>query len=593
MFLPTTKEELTKLGWKKLDIIIVSGDTYIDSSYNGAAAIGKVLFDAGYKVGILAQPDYKSGRDITRLGEPELFWGVTSGCVDSMVSNYTASKKPRRQDDFTPGGINNRRPDRAVIVYSNLIRQHLKNTKPIVLGGIEASLRRIAHYDYWDDKVRRSILFDAKADYLIYGMGEKATLEIADCMQNEPYEGSKTFARLQNIRGICYISKTPKENFLNLPSYQEVTKDKKKFIEMFHTFYRNNDPVSAKGLYQQHGDRYLIQNPPALNPTTEEIDRYHELDYERDVHPFYRKDGKVRALDTIKFSITTHRGCYGECNFCAISVHQGTAIVSRSQESVVREAEQIVKMPDFKGYIQDVGGPTANMYGTGCTKMVEHGKCLKKDCVFPAACSKLDYDHEPQINLLRKLRSIKGVKKVFVTSGIRYDLILDDKKSGNEYLEKLLKYHISGQMKVAPEHTEERVLALMRKPGTRYLKEFKKRFERIDREITSRRLNKLKKSDPSGGLPRNSQFLTYYLIAAHPGSTLQDELRMKQFISKELKITPEQVQIFTPTPSTYSTLMYYTEINPWTGEKFFVEKNAGRKERQKRVITGKPTGKIL
>ncbi len=591
MFLPTTKEEFTKLGWKKLDIILVSGDTYIDSSYNGAAVIGKVLYDAGYKVGIIAQPDYKSGRDITRLGEPELFWGVTSGCVDSMVSNYTASKKPRRQDDFTPGGINNRRPDRAVIVYSNLIRQHFKNTKPIVLGGIEASLRRIAHFDYWDDKVRRSILFDAKADYLIYGMGEKATIEIAQILAEKS-------GQCENIRGICYISKTSKENYLSLPSYQEVTDDKKKFIEMFHTFYRNNDPISAKGLFQQHSDRYLIQNPPALNPTTEEIDRYHELDYERDVHPFYRKDGKVRALDTIKFSITTHRGCYGECNFCAISIHQGTAIVSRSQESVVREAEQIVNMPDFKGYIQNVGGPTANMYGTGCTKMAEHGKCLRKDCVFPSTCSKLDYDHEPQINLLRKLRRIKGVIKVFVSSGIRYDLILDDKESGNEYLQELIEHHISGQLKIAPEHTEDSVLNLMRKPGTRYLNEFKKRFDRIDREISSRSLtckpcegslssSKINLRKVRAGLQKNRQFLTYYLIAAHPGSTLQDELRMKKFISKELKITPEQVQIFTPTPSTYSTLMYYTEMNPWTGEKLFIEKNIGKKEKQKKIIVEK------
>ncbi|MBA4311096.1 MAG: YgiQ family radical SAM protein [Chlorobiaceae bacterium] len=576
MFLPTTKEELNKLGWKKLDVILISGDTYIDSSYSGAAVIGKVLLDAGYKVGIIAQPDYKSDKDIKRLGEPELFWGVTSGCVDSMVANFTASKKRRRQDDFTPGGENNRRPDRAVIIYSNLIRQYFKNTKPIVIGGIEASLRRIAHYDYWDDKIRRSILFDAKADILVYGMGEKAILEIADRLANEkPCEGSacpplaETFARLHDIRGISYISKTPKEGYINLPSFNQVSDDKKKFIEMFHIFYRNNDPVTSKGLCQQYSDRYLIQNPPANNLTQEEIDKIYNLDYERNVHPFYLKDGKVRAMDTIQFSITTHRGCYGECNFCAISVHQGTAITSRSEQSIIREANEIVHDPGFKGYIQDVGGPTANMYATGCDKMQTHGICLKKDCVFPTTCKNLDNNHRPQIELLRKLRKIDGVKKVFVASGIRYDMILDDKESGDEYLHELIEHHVSGQLKIAPEHTEDKVLGLMRKPGTRYLTEFKKRFDRTNAKL------------------QKNQFLTYYLIAAHPGCSLEDEVKMKQFVSKELKTNPEQVQIFTPTPSTYSTLMYYTEINPWTGEKLFVEKNLGEKNKRKKIITNK------
>jgi uncharacterized radical SAM protein YgiQ len=561
MFLPTTKEELNKLGWKKLDVILISGDTYIDSSYSGAAVIGKVLLDAGYKVGIIAQPDFKSDKDIKRLGEPELFWGVTSGCVDSMVANFTASKKRRRQDDFTPGGENDRRPDRAVIIYSNLIRQYFKDTKPIVIGGIEASLRRIAHYDYWDDKIRRSILFDAKADILVYGMGEKAILEIATRLHsNQPTE---------EIRGICYISKTPKEEHLNLPSFDQVIDDKKQFIKMFHTFYQNNDSVTAKGLCQLHGNRYLIQNPPANNLTQEEIDKIYNLDYERDVHPFYKKDGNVRAMDTIRFSITTHRGCYGECNFCAISVHQGTLISSRSEKSILKEANEIVHDPGFKGYIQDVGGPTANMYATGCDKMQTHGICLKKDCVFPTTCKNLDNNHRPQIELLRKLRKIEGVKKVFVASGIRYDMILDDKESGDEYLHELMEHHVSGQLKIAPEHTVDKVLGLMRKPGTRYLTEFKRRFDMI---------NAKQKKD---------QFLTYYLIAAHPGCSLEDEVRMKQFVSTELHTNPEQVQIFTPTPSTYSTLMYYTEMNPWTGEKMFVEKSLGMKEKQKKILTNK------
>ncbi len=580
MFLPTTKEELNKLGWKKLDVIIVSGDTYIDSSYSGAAVIGKVLRSARFKVGIIAQPDVNSNKDIFRLGEPELFWGVSSGCVDSMVANFTASTKRRRQDDFTPGGVNNRRPDRAVIVYSNLIRQYFKNTKPIVIGGIEASLRRIAHYDYWDDRIRRSILFDAKADILVYGMGEKAILEIAARLHtNQPTE---------DIRGISYISKLPKEGYIHFPSFDQVAEDKKKFIEMFHLFYRNNDPVTAKGLCQQYGDRYLIQNPPARNLSQDEIDKIYNLDYERNVHPFYLKDGKVRAMDTIRFSITTHRGCYGECNFCAISVHQGTAITSRSEKSIIREAENIVHDPDFKGYIQDVGGPTANMYSTNCDKMMMHGKCVKKDCVFPTTCKKLNNNHRPQIELLRKLRKIEGVKKVFIASGIRYDMIIDDKEFGDEYLQELIEHHVSGQLKIAPEHTEDNVLGLMRKPGTRYLTEFKKRFDRIDLKLTSRRLTTFNQNKPSGGLQKKNQFLTYYLIAAHPGCDIEDEIKMKQFVSKELRTNPEQVQIFTPTPSTYSTLMYYTEMNPWTGEKLFVEKNLGKKEKQKKIIVEKP-----
>lgn len=561
MFLPTTKSDLDKLGWKKLDIIIISGDTYIDSSYAGAAVIGKVLLNAGYKVGIIAQPDIKSDKDIKRLGEPELFWGVTSGCVDSMVANYTASKKRRRQDDFTPGGINSKRPDRAVIVYSNLIRQYFKNTKPIALGGIEASLRRVAHYDYWDDKIRRSILFDSKADYLVYGMGEKAILEIAERMSNDEY--------IQNVRGICYISKTPKDNYIHLPSYHQVSEDKKKFIEMFHTFYRNNDPITAKGLCQKHGDRYLIQNPPAFHPTKEELDSFYDFNYEREVHPFYKTDGNVKATETIKFSITTHRGCYGECNFCAISVHQGTTVISRSEKSIVGEAIKIAKHPGFKGYIPDVGGPTANMYAIECNYKLAHGICTKKDCVFPKTCKKLPVDHRLQIELLRKLRKIEGVKKVFVASGIRYDMVIDDKKSGEEYLRELVKYHISGQLKIAPEHTEDNVLKLMRKPGKDYLCEFKNRFDKINKD------------------EKKNQFLTYYLISAHPGCDMEDELKMRQYISKELKTNPEQVQIFTPTPSTYSTLMYYTEMNPWTGEKLFVEKNIGKKEKQKQIITRK------
>ncbi|MDI6804046.1 MAG: YgiQ family radical SAM protein [Bacteroidota bacterium] len=558
MFIPTTKEEIKKLGWKELDVILVSGDTYIDSSYNGAAIIGKLLMKYGYKVGMIAQPDLKSNIDITRLGEPKLFWGVTSGCVDSMVANFTASKKRRRNDDFTPGGLNTKRPDRAVIVYSNLIRQHFKKTKPIVLGGVEASLRRIAHYDYWDDKIRKPILLDAKADYLVYGMGEKPVLDLAENL-------SKNENPLE-IRGLCYISKEPNDKFLSLPSYEEVAADKNKFIEMFHIFYNNNDSLTARGLNQRCADRYVIQNPPAHQFTPGELDKIYDLDYEREVHPFYRKEGKVKALETIRFSITTHRGCFGECNFCSIGVHQGENIVSRSEASILREAKILTELPGFKGYIHDVGGPTANMYGMNCKVKKHTGLCVNKNCAFPHTCNELNVSHELQIKLLRKIRKLDGVQKAFVASGLRYDLIIEDKKFGNEYIQELAANHVSGQIKVAPEHTEKNILKLMRKPDTKYLEEFKKRFDKASKQIGKK------------------QFLTYYLIAAHPGCSENDMKKLKKYATEELHTNPEQVQIFTPLPSTYSALMYYTGIDPFTGNPLFVEKDIGKKERQKRAV---------
>lgn len=558
MFIPTTKEEIQKLGWTELDVILISGDTYIDSSFNGAAIIGKLLMKYEYKVGIIAQPDLKTNKDITRLGEPKLFWGVTSGCVDSMVANFTATKKRRRRDDFTPGSLNIKRPDRAVIVYSNLIRQHFKKTKPIVLGGVEASLRRIAHYDYWDDKIRKPILFDAKADFLVYGMGEKPVLELAEKLsQNEtPLE----------VRGLCYISKEPKEKFLSLPSFEEVAADKRKFIEMFHTFYNNNDSLTGRGLNQKCADRYVVQNPPARQNTQEELDTIYGLDYEREVHPFYLKDGKVKALETIRFSITTHRGCFGECNFCSINVHQGENIVSRSEASILREAEILTSLSDFEGYIHDVGGPTANMYGMNCKVKKHTGLCINKNCAFPNTCNELNVSHEPQIQLLRKIRKLDGIQKAFVASGLRYDLIIDDKKFGNNYIQELAAHHVSGQIKVAPEHTDKNVLKLMRKPDTKYLEEFKKRFDKTNKQLGKK------------------QFLTYYLIAAHPGCREKDMKKLKKYAIEVLHTNPEQVQIFTPLPSTYSALMYYTEIDPFTGNRLFVEKDIGKKERQKKEV---------
>jgi uncharacterized radical SAM protein YgiQ len=561
MFLPTTQQELDDLGWPRLDVILVTGDAYVDSPFIGVAVVGKVLLEAGYRVGIIAQPDVHSARDIARLGEPDLFWGVTGGSIDSMVANYTATKKRKKMDDLTPGGRNDRRPDRAVIAYTNLIRRYFKQTRPIVLGGVEASLRRIAHYDFWSDKVRRSILFDAKADVLVYGMGEKTSVALAERLRVG--EG------IQDLRGVCYISPDKREGYVELPSYEEVMGDKRAFIDMFHMFYHNNDPHTANGLCQKQDTRYLIQNPPTPYLVQEELDRVYGMDFERDLHPFYREQGSVKALETIRFAITTHRGCYGECNFCSIAVHQGRTVRWRSQDSILEEARRFTEDPNFKGYIHDLGGPTANMYGFECQKKLRCGSCEDKRCIYPQVCPQLEVDHCPQIALLNSLRQIEGIKKVFVASGIRYDLVLADGRHGIEYLRDLVRHHVSGQMKVAPEHTEDHVLRRMGKPGVKALLEFKDRFYQLTRTASK------------------DQFLTYYLIAAHPGCTEQDMRKLKRFASRSLRVNPEQVQIFTPTPSTYSSLMYYTEMDPFTLEKLFVEKDSAGKERQKNIVVGK------
>lgn len=567
MFLPTTQEELKKLAWDSLDIILVSGDTYIDSSYNGSAIIGKWLVKHGFKVGIIAQPDVNSDVDIKRLGEPNLFWAVSSGCVDSMVANYTATKKRRRQDDFTPGGENNKRPDRATIIYTNLIKRYFKtNPKLIVLGGIEASLRRITHYDYWSNSLRRPIIFDAKADIISYGMGENSMLELAKKIKNNE--------DWRDIRGLCYIAKEPKADYIEIPSYEDCVKDKKKFIEAFNTFYLNCDPITAKGLVEKCGDRYLIQNPPTENFTTEQLDEIYSMDFEKAVHPYYLNMGAVRAMDTIKNSVTTHRGCYGECNFCAIAIHQGRTVISRSQDSIVSEVKNIVKDKNFKGYISDVGGPTANMYDIECSKKLKHGACSHRRCLYPQKCPALKVNHRSQIDLLTELKKIDKIKKIFIASGIRYDMILDDNKCGNIYLEDIIKDHISGQMKIAPEHTEDKVLNLMGKDGKSTLAEFKNRFYSLNKKLNKK------------------QFLTYYLIAAHPGCDEKDMYDLKNFASSELRASPEQVQVFTPTPSTYSTLMYYTEINPFTNKKLFVEKDNNKKQKQKDIVTENKNFKV-
>jgi len=561
MFLPTTRDEMHKLGWDQADVILISGDTYIDNSFIGISVIGHFLMSRGFRVGVIVQPDIESPADITRLGEPRLFWGVSGGSVDSMVANYTALLKKRRSDDMTPGGVNNRRPDRAVIIYTNLIRRFFKNTKPIVLGGIEASLRRSVHYDYWTDKLRKSILLDAKADYLVYGMGEKSALQIAENLRDQ--------RSLESIRGLCYLTKTPPVDYLELPSWSAVNESKDTFTEMFHKFYHQNDPITAKGIYQWFGDRCVVQNPPQPWLTEKELDEVHSLPYERTLHPYYGASSSVRALDTLRFSITTHRGCYGECNFCAIAVHQGRTVISRSQESVVAEATAFTRDKEFKGIISDVGGPTANMYGFECSKKMAHGSCAKKQCLAPTQCKKLEPNHSPQISLLRKLRTLPGIRKVFVASGLRYDLIQNDTTHGDTYMQELTRHHVSGQLKVAPEHVSPKLLKLMGKPPMEAVYSFRDRFLEISKEAGKQ------------------QFLTYYFIAAHPGCTEEDMHELKKAAGLKLNLHPEQVQVFTPTPSTYSTLMYYTEKNPFTGEDLFVEKSLTKKEQQKAILTDK------
>jgi uncharacterized radical SAM protein YgiQ len=578
MFIPTTKKEIAQLGWEQLDIVLVSGDTYIDSPYSGMAIVGRLLLQAGYKVGIIAQPDWESDTDITRLGEPRLFWGVSSGLVDSMVANYTAMKKFRNTDDFTPGEKNNRRPDRANLVYTNLIRRYYKNTVPIVLGGIEASLRRVAHYDFWTNKVRGSQLFDAKADILVYGMAEKTIVELAHALHEE-----KDY---RDIRGLCYISKEKKEGFIELPTIKECQDkaDKTKFIEMFHLFYENNEPLVSKGLIQEHNGRYMIQNPPQFNMTESEIDNVYDLPYQREVHPYYAKDGNVRAMDTIRFSVTTHHGCYGECNFCAITVHQGRTIRSRSERSILQEVKGFTKNPKFKGIISDVGGATANMYGYECRKKLDKGVCEDRRCtgfrMFQPnnrkeswndykICPVLKPNHQRNIQLLKDIRATPGVKKAFVNSGIRYDLIEEDKEFGQEYLKEIVGHHVSGQMKIAPEHSETKILKLMGKPDKEVLKEFKRSFEKLNQRTGKK------------------QFLTYYMIAAHPGCSEKDMKDLKDFANQDLRLSPEQIQIFTPTPSTYSTLMYYTELEPFSLKPIYVEKDPAKKQKQKDIVTDK------
>lgn len=579
MFLPTTQAEMRKLGWTQADVILVTGDAYVDTPYSGTAVIGQVLLKHGFRVAVLSQPDVKDPAAFKSLGEPRLYWGVSAGCVDSMVANYTAAGKRRHQDDFTPGGENTRRPDRATIAYANAIRAAFHPAKPIVLGGIEASLRRVAHYDFWSDKVRRPVLVDAKADALLYGMGERSIVELTEAFR----DGTDW----RRIRGLCYLAnaaqletlRAAQPDLVELPSFAEVSaptdEGKDAFLKAHRLFAANQDAVTAKTLVQSVDLRTLVHNPPSPPLERDELDAVHDIPFMLDAPPSIRAQGAIRALDTIRFAVTTHRGCYGNCRFCAITVHQGRRVVSRSEASIVREVERMTHHPKFRGTVADVGGPTANMYGFDCPRKATAGACADRDCLFPSCCPALKPDHGAQLGLLRKLRALPGVKHVFVASGIRPDLVAADPRNGCEYVATLAKYHVSGQLKLAPEHVVDHVLAAMGKPGVKSLLAFKDRFDDVSRRI---------------GKP---QFLTYYFIAAHPGCTESDMRELKAFALKHLKLNPEQVQIFTPTPLTAATAMYYTGRDPTTGHKIFVERGLGGKQRQKDVLTMKAGGGMI
>ena len=561
MFIPTTRDEMDRLGWDRADILLVSGDTYTDNSYNGTALVGHWLMDHGYRVGIIAQPGVDTGEDISRLGRPRLFWSVSAGCVDSMVANYTPTRKFRKEDDFTPGGVNDRRPDRACIAYTNLIKRHCKG-EPVFLAGVEASLRRVAHYDFWSDSVRRSVLFDAKADGIVYGMGELTNLQIA-----ERIDSGEDW---RDLRGICHASSAKPEECIEMPSYEEVSRrdDRRGFMRAFSILRHNSDPVTARPLCQAHGNRWLVQNRPQRCMTTEELDAAYESSFENRVHPFYAGGGRVAALDTVRNSVTTHRGCYGDCSFCAIAAHQGTTVVSRSHDSIMREVRRMAASEGFDGVIRDVGGPTANMYGIECAKKLSNGRCEDRRCLGGRPCPRLPIDHSEQIRLLDDISSVEGVRRVFIASGIRHDMVLADRRRGGEYLDRVVSEHVSGQMKVAPEHVCDDVLRLMGKPGKDALLGFKEMFDRCCRERGK------------------DEFLTYYLMAAHPGCTRDHMRELASFCTRELGTHPEQVQVFTPTPSTYSTAMWWCGTDE-RGRPITVERSIQGRQRQKEMVCGR------
>ena len=557
-FLPVSMEEMNKKGINSADYVLVSGDAYVDHPSFGAAIIGRLLESMGYSVGIIAQPDWNNIESFKVFGKPKYAFLVTGGNIDSMVNHYTVAKKPRSSDTYSPGGKAGLRPDRATIVYSNKIRQAYKDSY-IVLGGIEASLRRLSHYDYWSDKVRRSILLDSGADLLIYGMAEHPLREMADCLANND------LTALESIRGVCYKAKDISciKDAITLPHYNLTAKDKDIYCESFIHQHTNSDAITAKKLIEPYNEGYVVQNTPALPISTALFDKVYALPYAKSYHPMYEAEGGVPAITEVKFSIISNRGCFGSCNFCALTFHQGRVVQTRSHASIIQEAESFQWEPDFKGYIHDVGGPTANFRAPACKKQLKSGACSDRECLFPSPCKNLDTDHSDYLLLMRKLRAVNGVKKVFIRSGIRYDYLLGD-KSG-EFFKELCKYHISGQLKVAPEHISDRVLQKMGKPGKAVYEKFRKKYFETNKAL---------------GL---NQYLVPYLMSSHPGSDLTAAVELAEYL-RDINFTPEQVQDFYPTPGTLSTCMYYTGKDPRTMESVYVPKSPHEKAMQRALM---------
>ncbi len=559
-FLPICKEDMDKRGWTQLDFVYVSGDAYVDHPSFGPAIITRILESYGYKVGIIAQPDWKDKNSVTILGEPRLGFLVSAGNMDSMVNHYSVSKKRRRTDAYTPGGVAGHRPDYAAVVYGNLIRQTYKHT-PIILGGIEASLRRMAHYDYWSNKLKRSILLDSGADIISYGMGERSIIAIAEALD----------AGL-DVKDITYIDGTVCKvkdldsvyDYIRLPSYEDLKTDKLEYARSFYTQYCNTDPFSGKRLVEPYNDHlYVVQNPPSKPLTMEEMDQVYSYPYMRTWHPSYDAAGGVPAIQEVKFSLISNRGCFGGCSFCALTFHQGRIIQTRSHESLVEEAKMMTQDKDFKGYIHDVGGPTANFRAPSCQKQLTKGVCPNKQCLFPKPCKNLRADHGDYIKLLRELRKIDGVKKVFIRSGIRFDYVLAD--PDDTFLRELCEYHVSGQLKVAPEHVSDPVLQKMGKPEYSVYQKFVEKYNQMNKKL------------------RKDQYLVPYLMSSHPGSTLKEAVNLAEHL-RDFGYMPEQVQDFYPTPSTLSTCMYYTGVDPRNMQPVYVPKNPHEKAMQRALI---------
>lgn len=560
MFLPITREEMNERGWDEVDFVLVTGDAYVDHHSFGTAIIGRVLESRGYKVAVLPRPDYKSADDFKRFGKPRLGFLINSGVVDSMVNNYSVFKHKRKKDEYAPAGKAGGRPDRALIVYANRAREAYKGV-PIIIGGIEASLRRLGHYDYWSDTVRRSILLDSKADLLIYGMGEKAVVEIADALDSGIEIKDITW-----IKGTCYkgINK-PEEDWIILPQFEQIKSDKKSYAGSFAIQYKNNDAISAKGLAEKYTDTvWVMQNPPQEPLNQQELDDVYALPFENEVHPSYTDEGGIPAFEEVKFSIVSSRGCFGGCSFCAITYHQGRQVRARSKEAIVEEARRLSKRKDFKGYIHDVGGPTANFRGPACDKQLKSGVCTHRDCLYPSVCPSIKPDHSEYFQILRSIRQLPGIKKVFIRSGIRYDYLLADPKC-DKYIEEICKYHVSGTLKVAPEHVSDRVLSYMHKPPKEDFIKFTRKYKKANEKL---------------GL---KQYLIPYLISSHPGSSLEDGVELALFL-KEYGFVPDQVQDFYPTPGTLATCMYYTGLNPLTMEEVYVAKSMEEKKMQRALI---------